>query len=493
MLTRFTINGSNVYVDSVPWQVAKKLEKATRYRPADVIYDPRFKYKHWDGWERLFKDGRFPLGLLSRVMDVWKSEGVPYEVKATNMQDGLPLDYRFVGELRPYQETAVEEAIRAGRGILRAPTGSGKTLIAIAIASRLNLHTVVLVPTVDLLLQFAEQAAKHLDGKVGKLGGGVIDPQPFTVSTIMTMARILNKSYETYEYAELDDADDTNLKDQEALNEWVRGIGTLIIDEAQILGAKSVFNVADAIPVRHKFGVSASPWRDDGCDLLIEAATGRQFYQIGAKILVEGGFLVPPVVRTIPVGKNVHPEPLDGNYNEVYSKKIVNNDARNKLIADITEDLLKRGYIVLVLVKQIKHGKKLEKLIKRSVFLSGSLDGDIRATAFNAMKEGYVSCVIATSIADMGLDIPNLSALVLAGGGKSSTRHLQRIGRICRPFPGKTHGLVVDLDDTIAHEIKYDDGDTRKRKPRSWFGEHINKRKKITDAEWGDQVTYLDF
>jgi len=57
----------------------------------------------------------------------------------------------------------------------------------------------------------------------------------------------------------------------------------------------------------------------------------------------------------------------------------------------------------------------------------------------------------------------------LAGGGKSSTRALQRVGRITRPWPGKKYGIVIDIVD----EIRY-------------FREHASQRRKIysTEPKW---------
>jgi superfamily II DNA or RNA helicase len=67
------------------------------------------------------------------------------------------------------------------------------------------------------------------------------------------------------------------------------------------------------------------------------------------------------------------------------------------------------------------------------------------------MREGEIQGLIASTIADEGLDIKRLAGLILAGGGKSSTRALQRVGRTLRTFEGKTHAIVVDM----ADESKY--------------------------------------
>jgi len=480
--TQFTVGGSWATVDYVPGSLSEELTRATRFRPADVWFLPQYQNTRWDGYYQLFRQGRFPRGLLSRVLDVWRRHQMPFtlSVDTRGIQDGVAMETEFCGELRPYQAAAVAEAARTGSGILRAPTGAGKTMVGVAIAHALGRGALVVVPTIDLLYQFKDMAQAQLPNiEVGQLGDGVINPQLFTIATARTMAKVLGVAYESYEFAEVNDEDETD-PDVAALADWLRTIGTLIIDEAQILGARSVFEVAMSLPVYHKFGISASPWRDDGCDLMIEASVGPMFHRVNAKELLDGGWLVKPIIRIIDTA-DVQPRDYskdDLNYSAVYRQAIVENEARHRLVAQTVIDLAERNYQTLVLVKHIKHGRALAKLIPECTFVWGATDGEVRHQVYEAMRHEYVQVLIASTIADMGLDIPSLGALVLAGGGKSSTRHLQRIGRICRPYEGKTHGLVVDFDDRAAHP--------------KWFGDHVRRRVKIARAEWED-VTIHDF
>ena len=58
--------------------------------------------------------------------------------------------------------------------------------------------------------------------------------------------------------------------------------------------------------------------------------------------------------------------------------------------------------------------------------------------------------MIATTLADEGLDIPTLDVALLAGGGASASRVNQRIGRTLRPDKGS------DNPRTKAITIYYD-------------------------------------
>jgi superfamily II DNA or RNA helicase len=110
------------------------------------------------------------------------------------------------------------------------------------------------------------------------------------------------------------------------------------------------------------------------------------------------------------------------------------------------------------------------------VFLSGKDPGEVRAEVYDDVRAGRTKTVVATTIADLGLDLPILRTLVLAAGGKSSVRHLQRIGRVARPYPGKPSALVVDFDDGHVHK---------------WFREHTAQRRKIEKAEWKETALWI--
>lgn len=63
------------------------------------------------------------------------------------------------------------------------------------------------------------------------------------------------------------------------------------------------------------------------------------------------------------------------------------------------------------------------------------------------LKNKELNVVLASTIFDQGVDAPSLSALVLAGSGKSLVRSIQRIGRILRKYEGKKNVAVIDFYD----------------------------------------------
>ncbi len=503
---QITVREGRGYVSGVPGDLYKELEQELSYRPAGYQYTWAFRQGKTDGWVHLLKHHKFPAGLVGRVTKFVREHNLEYELAIEDMGEKPDVQIETVGiDSRWYQDDAVEAAILNPRGVIRAPTGAGKTAIGARIIAAKKKVALVIVPTVDLLYQYRDFLTEHLkvtlpDGTeepIGQLGDGVVDPRSVTVATIRTAAKALSVAFESYEYGEYDDKDDTKV-DPKKLRDWIQSIGLLEIDEAHILGADVVFEVATSIPAPNKYGFSASPWRDDGADLKIEAATGPVIFRVPVKDLVDDGYLVRPWFRLVDTSKwwtaaawgmvctkcqsttqkrdgrgqnrcaDCGSDKLRSQWSDAYREEIVENDTRNQNIANIVAKL---DGPTLILVKQVKHGKRFEKLIDESHFLSGKDKGEERVRVYNQLRGGNLDTVICTSIADMGLDLPILRNLVLAGGGKSSTRHLQRVGRVSRPFEGKEFAVVVDFTDFHIH---------------TWFRNHYNARRKIEHEEWGE-------
>lgn len=483
--TQVTVRDGTGYITGAPPEVQKALADATSYRPEGYQFSAAFntwvgtgdsRRRKWDGKIKLIKNSKFPAGLLERVCGVLDGHDVSYELDVESTTEPAPVAMEAVGiDSRDYQDDAVEASLLNRRGVLQAPTGAGKTAIGARIIQVHGSRALVIVPTIDLLHQYRSFLSEHLrvEGGIGQLGDGVVDPREVTVATVRTAAKAMHVAYETYEFAEYDDKDDTEVKPQD-LREWIDGIGTLIVDEAHILGAQVVYDVTTKLKCPRKYGMSASPWRDDGADLMIEGAVGPTINRIPVKKLVDEGWLVPPIIRNISTEGWWKPAAWGKNqFAKCYTAEISENPARNERIADIVNEL---EFPTLVLVKHVKHGKLLQPLIDDSIFLSGRDSGERRQEVYQQLKDGKLRVIIATTIADLGLDLPICQGLVLAGGGKSSTRHLQRIGRVARPYPGKRSALVIDFDDSHVHD---------------WFKRHNAARRKIEKAEWGESALWI--
>ena len=102
----------------------------------------------------------------------------------------------------------------------------------------------------------------------------------------------------------------------------------------------------------------------------------------------------------------------------------------------------------LVLVNSVDHGRELSTQIPFSQLCHSGMGRKARAVAVAAFRAGGLKVLIATSLADEGLDVPRASVLILACAGRSAGKVEQRTGRVLRSFAGKDCGIIHDFTDT---------------------------------------------
>ena len=129
------------------------------------------------------------------------------------------------------------------------------------------------------------------------------------------------------------------------------------------------------------------------------------------------------------------------------SEGIVNNQLRSETAVYLAKT--HRADQVLMLVNQVEHGQGLAGLIPGAVCCYSGMGRKARREALGGFKDGNVKCLVATSLADEGLDLPNANVLVLVSGGRSNAKTEQRTGRVLRAFQEKSHGLIYDFEDTF--------------------------------------------
>lgn len=423
----------------------------------------------WDGYKKLFniQTRRFNIGLLSRIVSLLNRYGI--EVNIIDNRIHLPQTYNYncdMSMLRDYQQQAILQSVINGTGILKVATGGGKTFIAGCTIGALNKKSIFIVHTRDLLYQAKESFQRLFpDEVIGQIGDGIIDYRNITVATMQTLAILGGVEVGRNKY----DEDATNdeekiIADKIKKSEFAKYKNTVqcvMMDEVQIVcsqtaqGVRFLFNSAD-----YAFGYSASPWRDDGSDLEIEGAFGKRIVDITASELIRRGYLIRP---TIEVHKT-HYECTDisGDYVQIYKRYIVENGERNGQIALDAIRKYESGMNTLILVTQINHGNAIADIIQNEYgvnvsFISGKSGMKKRKQAIQDMRDGKISLLIASTIADVGLDIPRLQCIVEAGAGKSSVTALQRLGRIMRLFDGKKDCVFITYRDTAPYICQHID------------------------------------
>ena len=133
------------------------------------------------------------------------------------------------------------------------------------------------------------------------------------------------------------------------------------------------------------------------------------------------------------------------------TQKIVQaNEKRNAHAVSLAQAGILAGRSVLILIGSIEHGALIQSRVAGSVMVYSKIGAKKRREAIGDFKSGKCFCLISSSLADEGLDVPIASELILLGGGRSAAKMEQRTGRVMRPYDGKSEGVVHDYVDAGA-------------------------------------------
>ena len=322
------------------------------------------------------------------------------------------------------------------------------TCVSTLITASIGKKTIVYVIGTDLLYQTYDFFKSVFGKNVGIIGDGLCEIGDINIASIWTIGQALDIDAEI-----IDDDDDyseqsVSTDKYQEIRDLLKTAKLHIFDECHLAACDTIQDIVKNINAEHIYGMSASPNRDDGKDLLVEAILGKNIVNISASELIRGGYLVKPIIKFLKVPK--YTEKLPKNYQTIYKNYIVNNPVRNQLVVNAAERVVEQGYQTLVLFSKIAHGNILYNELSKKmscILLSGKDSSEVRREAKSKLEKGEIKLVIASTIFDIGIDIPSLSGLILAGGGRSTVRGVQRLGRTSRKFPGKKHCAVVDFYD----------------------------------------------
>jgi superfamily II DNA or RNA helicase len=140
-------------------------------------------------------------------------------------------------------------------------------------------------------------------------------------------------------------------------------------------------------------------------------------------------------------------------YDDVVVSNLIDNQMRNRFICELSERLKKQGKTCFIKVTRIEHGVTLNNMIPGSIFVNGSMRGQIRKDIYKTLQDKDIYCVIAT-VGKEGLNIPSLDVVINAEGSKSAVANKQKM-RSLTAFSGKTYGIIIDFLDKGRYLTKH--------------------------------------
>lgn len=420
------------------------------------------------GIKRVLRENRIQVKWISKVQS--KKVEEPPTIDSLNIS------------LRPYQKECVQKMIDRVQGIVQMPCGAGKTTTATVAMLVSGESSIVLTHTREILDQWV-QTIERIGGKKVR----VISSENKKISLLpLKKGEIAVAMIQTV-------TSKIKSPDSQSMKAFLRSAGCVVTDEAHHVPAEQWKAIVDFVSARYRWGLTATPDRSDGLGFMLNVFIGPLLYKVSTKFLIDNQYLQSPTI--IPVCTGYTPKKTDygfvkGNRNTLNYTKAVSSICkdrdRNRLIRDIVVSACKKNRQTLVLVSRKSNASTIYKILAkvgiRSCVMTSDVSSDNRDLALKLFRKNSIKVIIATQLADEGLDVPNIDCIVSASPAKHHGRVLQRVGRALRL--GGSNPIIFDLVD--EQEFRYQFNHRR----RSYLKEYGNVV--LAEHTLSDAIFYIE-
>ncbi|MGB9630951.1 MAG: DEAD/DEAH box helicase, partial [Candidatus Methanodesulfokora sp.] len=350
--------------------------------------------------------------------------------------------------LREYQEEALNSWLSSGmRGVIVLPTGAGKTLIALKAMEKLEVSTLVVVPTIPLMRQWSSEIEDKLGISPGLMGGGEKDVRFVTVATYDS----------AYLNAEL-------LGDKFML---------AVFDEVHHLAAEGYSHIGEMLAAPYRLGLTATFEREDGRHFLLPMLVGGIVYSISPKELA-GKHLAEYEIVKISVDLSEEERKEYKEAVEEYKRGLSSiglemrspDDFRQLVKMSATSRTARDALLAWNRARRIAINSESKLKALENLLLAHKRDKVIIFTEFNDMakeiskryliplithrtpekerneilqnfRDGIYMKIVTSKVLNEGIDVPDARVAIILGGTGSRREFVQRLGRVLRKRAGK--------------------------------------------------------
>ncbi len=413
-------------------------------------------------WDERVRRFRAPAHAYRQVFAelVRKKQSCADEARGYHEFDFIPKEKI---EPRPYQGQAIE-AWRANgrRGVVVLPTGAGKTLVAEMAIADVRRSTLVVVPTIDLMNQWYDSLLARFNAEIGLVGGGYYEIGAITVTTYSSAFRQMERIGNLF--------------------------GLLVFDECHHLPSDVYRYAAELAIAPFRLGLTATPERADEAHNLLDELVGAIVFRREAQELA-GEYLADYELVRIPVELTPRERAAYDHERQIY-REFLRRERLNFSALDGWQQFVmrsarteggRRAMLAYRESKRIALGTEAKLLALRGIFAKHPTERAIVFTAENeivyhisreflipaithetpikerrdwlqAFNEGRVLALATSKVLNEGVNIPEASVAVVLSGSGSTREHIQRLGRILRPSPGKQAVLYEVVTTDTAEE-----------------------------------------
>jgi len=350
-------------------------------------------------------------------------------------------------KLRDYQRKAVDSWLKSKRGIIVLPTGSGKTLVAVHIIFELNVPSLIVVPTLDLVRQWRSVLRESFDMEIGEYSGEEKILRPITVAT-----------YDT-----------AYLCAEELGNKFL----LLVFDEVHHLPSEGYRHIAEMFCSPYRLGLTATYEREDGLHGELPRLVGGVVFEekisrLSGKHLAEYSLKRIYTELTdeekIEYKKNYNyyrnylrthnislrnprdfkffimrtgrdPEARKALLARHRARKIaLNSSSKLRVLSRLLQKHSKDRVIIFTehndLVRMISHKFLIPSIIHTT-------RKEERQDVLEKFKQGIYPRIVSSKVLDEGVDVPEANIGIILSGTGSKREFIQRLGRILRKKENK--------------------------------------------------------
>jgi hypothetical protein len=253
--------------------------------------------------------------------------------------DLAPIAVHMQVTLPAGQQGALEALRRDDLGVLVAPPGAGKTVLACAVIAHRAVPTLVIVDRQPLLEQWRERLVTHLGmnrGQIGVVGAGRSRPRGVVdIAMVQSLAR------------------------RDDIAEMTAGYGFVVVDECHHVPAVTFERVVRQIAAPAWLGLTATPYRRDGLEGLITMYCGPVRHRMGERVVDDARF-----ARVLAIHETVHgpaSAEVDGRGDvaspsiQAVFRDLVEDEARTRQICGDITAASRAGRNSLVLSQWTEH------------------------------------------------------------------------------------------------------------------------------------------
>jgi superfamily II DNA or RNA helicase len=439
-----------------------------------LILHPPPRGKGWIDyatWDDRIERFRIPALHYRNLITTLEAEGAAFDDQA---KEFAPLELSPSLEMEPYphQREALHAWIQSGRrGLVVLPTAAGKTYLAQMAMQATPRHTLITVPTLDLMHQwYAHLTAAFPTANVGLLGGGSRDRTPILIATYDSAAIHAERLGNRY--------------------------GLLICDECHHLPSDFNRVIAEYTIAPYRLGLTATPDRSDGKHADLDLLLGPVVYHRTAEELAGQALAQHEVIQ---IRVKLSSQERD-RYDELMQRRNSFLQESNIWLGSL------QGWQRFVRASaQSKAGRRAMLAHREARAIALGTEGKLRVltdlltqhypqqtlifTNDNAMvyrisqeflipaithqthvkerheilqrfRDGVYTTLAASHVLNEGVDVPAASIAILLSGTGSTREYIQRLGRVLRKGNGQK---LARLYEVVAEETSEEYVSQRRR------------------------------